>query len=99
MSYGGPTITHILFADDTMIFLRAEEANCQRVIGLINDYCLASGQKVNLSKSSVFFGSNVPDRVANNLAVILSMTRVGDPGITWVYRLFGVGRRRWAWLM
>lgn len=43
----GPCISHLLFADDTFIFLQ-----------LLNAYYAASGQKVNLQKSSVYFSAN-----------------------------------------
>ncbi|XP_050121457.1 uncharacterized protein LOC126599164 [Malus sylvestris] len=81
MSPSGPSISHILFADDTLIFLKAEEMNCRHLIQLIDKFCAASGQHVNKSKSSVCFGSNVPEEVSRHLAVILGFERVGDPGI------------------
>lgn len=56
MNLTGPTISHIFFADDTLIFLKAKEENYQHLIQLIDEYCLASGQQVNKSKASVFFG-------------------------------------------
>ncbi|KAM1765949.1 hypothetical protein ACFX11_005016 [Malus domestica] len=31
MNKPGPTISHIFFADDTLIFLRAEEENCRKL--------------------------------------------------------------------
>ncbi|CAN6568827.1 unnamed protein product [Malus baccata var. baccata] len=40
---------------------------------------IASGQKVNKSKSSVFFGKNIPESLSVQLANILGMERVGDP--------------------
>ena len=80
MSSPGPTISHIFFADDTLIFLKADEANCRLLSKVIDEYCFASGQKVNKSKSSVFFGSNVPVRLANLLTATLGMDRVDDPG-------------------
>ncbi|KAM2748866.1 hypothetical protein EV2_027836 [Malus domestica] len=76
MSSSGPTISYILFADDTLIFLKAEEDNCRQLITLIDAYCLASGQQVNKEKSNVYFGANVPVTFAQRLTVILGMVRV-----------------------
>ncbi|CAN6676537.1 unnamed protein product [Malus baccata var. baccata] len=81
MSSSGPTVSHILFADDTLIFLKAEEDNCRHLISLIDTYCLASGQQVNKEKSSVYFGANVPVSFAQRLTDILGMVRVGEPGL------------------
>lgn len=47
---------------------------------LIEVYCEASGQQVNLQKSSVFFGSNVPRVLSDELGAILRMPIVDDPG-------------------
>lgn len=77
----GPFISHILFADDTFICLKAEKENCQHLTHLIDDYNLAYGQQVNKSKSSVFFRSNVPKSLSNQLVSTLSMVRVRDPGV------------------
>ncbi|KAM1046535.1 hypothetical protein ACFX2C_026035 [Malus domestica] len=81
MSKPGPTISHIFFVDDTLIFLRAEEENCRHLTQVIDDYYLASGQKVNKSKSSVFFGTNVPKSLSQQLVNILGMERVENPGL------------------
>ena len=48
------------FADDIILFLKADVANCTNLVSLIHEYCKASGQKVNIQKSNVFFGGNVP---------------------------------------
>ena len=81
ISPSGPSISHILFADDTLIFLKAEVENCRNLINVINEYCVASGQRVNMTKSSVFFGANVPDALSVQLCDILGMEMTGDPGV------------------
>ncbi|CAN6583316.1 unnamed protein product [Malus baccata var. baccata] len=76
----GPIISHIFFADDTLLFLKADGKNCQNLVDLINMYCDASGQQVNFQKSSVYFGANIPQRVSAELANILRVKVVNDPG-------------------
>ena len=58
-SRGGPCISHLLFADDSLLFCRASVEECQQVISLLNLYEDASGQKVNTDKTSLFFSSNI----------------------------------------
>ncbi|CAN6585206.1 unnamed protein product [Malus baccata var. baccata] len=48
---------------------------------VIDEYCSASGQHVNKSKSSVFFGGNVPEPLSIHLATIIGMEKVGDPRV------------------
>ncbi|CAN6571026.1 unnamed protein product [Malus baccata var. baccata] len=63
------------------LFLLADERNCKNLVQVIDEYCLASGQQVNKSKSSVYFGGNVPESLSIQLAAILGMEIVGDPGL------------------
>jgi TPR repeat protein len=53
---GGPTITHLLFADDSIVFLEASQGNMDALKAVLEQYEECSGQKVNLQKSSIFFG-------------------------------------------
>ncbi|KAL6213537.1 hypothetical protein ACLB2K_012984 [Fragaria x ananassa] len=59
---GAPTISHLLFADDSMLYSQASSRDCQLIRNILNVYEVASGQQVNLQKSSVVFsGSVLPD--------------------------------------
>ena len=57
-SKGGPCISHLLVADDSLLFCRALVEECQQVNSLLNLYKAASGQKINANKTSLFFSSN-----------------------------------------
>jgi hypothetical protein len=50
-----PWITHLLFSDDSLIFINACEASATRLNEILNIYNQASGQQVNRSKSSIYF--------------------------------------------
>ncbi|XP_068328739.1 uncharacterized mitochondrial protein AtMg00310-like [Pyrus communis] len=79
LNRNGPAISHLFFADDTLIFLKAEKDSCRNLVRLIDEYCSASGQQVNLHKPNVLFGRNVPACLANELTCILGMDKVDDP--------------------
>jgi hypothetical protein len=53
---GGPTITHLLFADNSIVFLEASQGNMDALKAVLEQYEECSGQTVNLQKSSIFFG-------------------------------------------
>ena len=55
-----PSITNLLFADDSLIFCQANKDEVQVVSDTLQLYAETSGQCINLEKSSVYFGSNVP---------------------------------------
>lgn len=50
-----PSVSHLLFADDSLIIMRANSSNATSLYQALKDYCAASGQLVNLAKSSIFF--------------------------------------------
>ena len=61
ISRNGPKLTHLLFADDSLIFCRATENECQTLLNILAKYERASGQQINRAKTTLFFkiGSNV----------------------------------------
>ncbi|KAM1354663.1 hypothetical protein PS2_028774 [Malus domestica] len=76
----GPIISHMFFADDILLFLRADKKNSRNLVDLLRKYCDASGQKVNLQKSSVYFGTNIHTRIVAELANVLGIPVVDNPG-------------------
>jgi hypothetical protein len=54
----GPSISHLLFADDGIFFARSDKQSVETLKGVLDTYCGGSGQKVNLQKSSVFLVTN-----------------------------------------
>lgn len=53
-------LTHALFADDIVIFVRARKKVAREIVNCLKTYCEWSGQKVNVEKSSVYFSKNIP---------------------------------------
>ncbi|KAK9988211.1 hypothetical protein SO802_028450 [Lithocarpus litseifolius] len=58
-SKSGPTFTNLFFADDLLVFAKADAANCNSVREAFDEFCTRSGQKINYSKTKVFFSPNV----------------------------------------
>ena len=59
LSQRGPKLSHVCFADDLILFAEASVAQVRVVRRVLESFCLASGQKVSLEKSKIFFSSNV----------------------------------------
>ncbi|CAN1263770.1 hypothetical protein LINPERPRIM_LOCUS11716 [Linum perenne] len=56
-----PMITHLIFADDTMIFIRVTRPSLVHLRSVFTRYQLLSGQRINYAKNSLLFSKNVPD--------------------------------------
>ncbi|KAL0457145.1 UNVERIFIED_CONTAM: putative mitochondrial protein [Sesamum latifolium] len=68
-----PSISHLLFTDDTLIFSRASQADSRAILAVLDTYRRASEQEINLQKSSVGFSRNTPREVRLQLAVDLNI--------------------------
>ena len=53
-----PKISHLLFANDSLLFCQASENETKEVLEILKLYVEASSQCINMEKSSVYFSSN-----------------------------------------
>ena len=68
---GCPKVTHLLFADDSLLFCKAEGQECTKIVEILNLYELALGQKINTNKSSITFSHNTALEVRQEVFDIL----------------------------
>lgn len=93
LARGFPMLTHCLFADDSIFFLRVDSGNCRRFADIMNDYCLASGQMINFDKSCLFFSPNTSDDNSRHISNILGISVADSPRNISVYLCFGVDQK------
>ena len=72
----GPKLTHLLFANDSLLFCRATMEECGKVLEILNMYEMASGQKVNRSKTSLFFSKSTPAELKHEIKVALGVPEI-----------------------
>ena len=72
----GPKLMHLLFADDSLIFCRATMKECNKVMDILKVYEKASGQKINRSKTSLFFSKSIPEDVKHGIKVTLGVPEI-----------------------
>ncbi|KAM1958038.1 hypothetical protein ACFX15_003481 [Malus domestica] len=67
VSANGTPISHLFFADDSVLFGHASVEEARGMVEVLRTYARGSGQAVNLSKSSIFFGSKTSNRVRKKI--------------------------------
>ena len=58
LNRGGPKLTHLLFADDSILFCRSNRSECQKLLEILALYESLSGKKINRGKTSIFFSKS-----------------------------------------
>jgi hypothetical protein len=58
-----PNISHLLFADDSMLFFKAKACAAKETELILTAYCAASGQRINYDKSSILFSKKCNESI------------------------------------
>uniref|UniRef100_A0A803PJ70 Reverse transcriptase n=1 Tax=Cannabis sativa TaxID=3483 RepID=A0A803PJ70_CANSA len=61
-----PAVSHLLFAEDTLIFAKATFSSCNALQAALHLYNQATGQRVNFGKSSILFSPNTPPQISDH---------------------------------
>ncbi|XP_074265286.1 uncharacterized protein LOC141587712 [Silene latifolia] len=78
ISSGAPFISRLLFADNSIFFAKATLEEADVINSILRRYKEASGQLVNLDKTTVSFSKGVPLHRRSNLATRLCITEVEE---------------------
>ena len=73
VAQSAPSVNHLLFADDNLLFFKASREGAEEVSNLLDVYCNASSQRVNRDKSSIFFSKGCPQNVKEEVKMLLNV--------------------------
>lgn len=79
-SKNGLSFSHIFFADDLMLFTKANSKNCEAIIEVLDNFCNLARQKVSLGKFHIYFSNNVTRRRKRNICRKTGINVTNDLG-------------------
>ena len=74
----GQKISHLLFAEDSLIFCRARVEDVSKILKILGKYERALGQKLNSNKTTIFFGGNVTDSAKLQVQSLLGVSEIKE---------------------
>ncbi|XP_013751397.2 uncharacterized protein LOC106453727 [Brassica napus] len=77
---GSPRVNHLLFADDTMFFCQTSPTSCAKLKSILGLYEQASGQQINVGKSSITFSTKAPPEIKRAVKEALGIEKEGGSG-------------------
>ncbi|GAA0139922.1 hypothetical protein LIER_01375 [Lithospermum erythrorhizon] len=80
ISRESPSISHILFVDDTIIFGKASRNEGAEIMRILKDYKEASDQNVNIGKCPLSFSPRTGQDTRHEILNIMGMREVKDQG-------------------
>ncbi|KAK9992541.1 hypothetical protein SO802_027526 [Lithocarpus litseifolius] len=75
-SINAPAITHVMYADDIVLFSKATKRNATTIVKCIEKYCKWSGQSLNKAKSGVFFSKHTLLQSQRSIKHILKIKKL-----------------------
>ena len=73
-------ISHLLFADDILLFGKVDSAACEAILEVLGKFCAESGQKISLEKSCIYFSPNVSESLKEEVCDKLGIRETHDIG-------------------
>ena len=74
----GPRISHLFFADDTLLFTRAVMGDLAKIQEILTLYEQASGQQINRGKTTIFFSKVVTEERKEEISNFLEVEEVKE---------------------
>ena len=94
-------ISHLLFADDILLFGKVDTTACEAILDVLGKFCVESGQKISLEKSRIYFSPCVSESLKEEVCDKLGIRETHDIGkyLRFPLRHRGVARNPYKFLV
>lgn len=75
-----PSVFHLFFVDDSLIFLKATPGACEGIKNILSKFSQVSGEVINYSKSHILFSPNTPPRFKRFMRSIIDTPSADTSG-------------------
>ena len=72
----GPKVSHLFYADDNLLFCRANDHDCQIVLEILDKCEQASRQQINQEKAQIFLSSNTTRPMQEHITSLLRVSAI-----------------------
>ena len=72
----GPKLTHLFFADDSLLFCRSTPQECEKVLEILDTYSKCSGQHINKTKTTIFFSKSTTSERKQHIKEALDVPEI-----------------------
>lgn len=72
----GLRLTHLFFADDSLLFCKASIQECNHIQDILSEYEAASSQKLNRDKTTLFFNKVTSQNTQESIINLLGVSEI-----------------------
>ncbi|KAH1091495.1 hypothetical protein J1N35_018752 [Gossypium stocksii] len=80
LSQFGPPISYLFFADDLVIFSKADMIHSRLIKDILGRFCDFSGHRINARKTNIFFAKGMDETVAESISSLFGIQKVQNLG-------------------
>lgn len=79
-SQGGIAFSHLMFADNIMLFAKADQISCSTIREVLDEFCSKTGQTISVAKSQVYFSPNIDREARESFCDMLGFASTSNIG-------------------
>ena len=76
LSRNSPRLTHLLFANDSLLFCKATIQECQKVLDILDTYGKCSRQQIIRRKTTIFFSKSTSEEFRDHIKIALGVPEI-----------------------